>query len=95
MLHREPGPSSIPNWGSQQAHTFPCASRGLGCGEQGLGGLKRTSLLGVGGKGKAVHQGGGPSTSKLSDGDRRYEQKALFFMSFDVSKRQRETMSTE
>ena len=40
----------------------------------GFGGPKRTTLLGVGGKGKPVHQRGDPSMSKLNDGDRRYEQ---------------------
>lgn len=41
----------------------------------GFGGPKKTTVLGVGGK---VYQRGDPSMSKLSDGDRHYEQKALF-----------------
>lgn len=57
---------------------LPLCIQGSGLWRAGLGGPKRTPLLGVGGKGKPVHQGGSPSMPKLSDGDRRYEHKALF-----------------
>lgn len=57
---------------------LPLCIQGSGLWRVGFGGPKRTTLLGVSGKGKPVHQGGGPSVSKLYDGDRHYEQNALF-----------------
>lgn len=56
MEDKEPGPSSIPNWGSQQAHGWvPTPSLvhpgGLGCGKQGLGVPKGRLLWGWVGRG--------------------------------------------
>ena len=59
-------------------HTFPLCIQGSGLWRAGCRGPKRTTLLGVGGKGKPERQGGSPSMSKLSDGDRGYQQKAVF-----------------